>query len=320
MVLDEFHRFCLKQSSYLAGERGRLWSIVSSDSNIQHRLKLFSRRKHVEADVSEWFSDMMALISNCFGNGSLCSSKAVRFGIGGALAYTNPTDASPVEGAAYLSRLDDCYFRAKEKTQFAGIEFKYVSFFNNCPWHNITSALPQTLCALSGHKDCSVGLFLCNLGFVLIWREEEGRDVNGVIIYTYYIFPPRVIDPDLAENMPRVPLMRECFTIENGPAGRLDLLRVMFEIALVSFVPFDRQSESPERRLKKRLKTSRDGPEDSNKDNQRNARRRPAAKENKTSKPQTFGVSSQSRTIGYFTCFSAPEDEFPADEFVPLRE
>lgn len=318
--LDEFHQFCLKQSSYLAGERERLWLLVTSDSNIQNRLGLVSRRNRTETDVLKWFAFMMGMISNCFGNGSLRSCTAARFGIGGALAYTNPTDGSPVEGAAYVSRLDDCYLRAKEKTPFAGIEFKYVSFFNNCPWHNINSALPQTLCALSGHKDCSVGLFLCNLGFVLIWREQEGRDVDGVMIYTYYIFPPRVSDPDLAENMPRVPLMRECFTRDNGPAGRLDLLRVMFEIALVSFVPFDRQSESPERRLTKRLKTSRDGPEDSDNDNRRNARTRPGAKENEKSKPQKFGVSSQSRTIGYFTCFSAPEDEFPADEFVPLRE
>jgi hypothetical protein len=309
--LKWFVQACLDDGNYSTSQREELWLKVLADEAILRHLHQLPSQKMSEIDVRGWWFGLMLLIRIRLGEGRLRESTVKRFGIGGALAYTDPASGANVPEAAYLSRLDHCYIRAKEKTPFVGVEFKHVSFYNNCIWHNINSALPQTLCALSGNENCLAGLFLCNLGFVVIWRKQIGH--NGRIpIYDYFMFPKRTAVPDNPYH-PRRPLMRDCFSEEHGEEGRLDLLRVMFEIALASFVADKDKSESPKRKSSVRL-VDDDSYRDEDDNNEFSDSDDGPVEDENADKPRYFGVSSKSHGVGYFTCFDAPDD-IPGNDF-----
>ena len=267
----------------------------------------------------------MKTISICFRERGKCqASFSETFGLGGALAYKDPGTGKDIP-AAYLSKVDCCYLRREDSTPFAGIEFKNFPISENKLWYKINSSLPQTLCALSGHLRCVVGLLVTPIGFAVTWRQQSAVDEAGLPVYDYFMFPGRTevtsrASTDPSEN--KYALLRYCYSPDGlvrdvGADGREDLLRVMFQIALASFTPLSEKIQKP---IKKVSAATKGDIELSTIVPRKRIRRKPAEPDiAKTNPGSKFGVRDLSGEIAYLTCFEYPKSETPENE-TSLRE
>ena len=165
------------------------WLRVSNSAKILATLRRYNRSHESEADLVGWFTNLVKALSSTYEvHGDCERSASTTSGIGGVLAYTDPGTQARDEEAAYLSRLDLLFFRGPNRTPFAGIEFKRIGASAAKIWYKVSSALAQILCALAGHPECSVALFLCDMGFTMLWRVL--RSANP-LVYDYYMYPPR---------------------------------------------------------------------------------------------------------------------------------
>jgi hypothetical protein len=222
------------------------WRKVLANKRVRERILTFFDKKVNEMDLYGWLITSIVVIASTFENfGSCENSSAERFGLGGALAYTDPERREPVRGAAYLSYVDCCFMRNTDSTPFVGFEFKYhKSVGVRRVWYKVNSALPQLLCALSGHPRCIVGSFLGVDGFVATWRKQVCV-TNGFPVYDYFIYPPRTPDPTAASGNPAscrmYSLVEACWETPDGRVtgkrGLKKLLRFLYEIAKGSVVP-----------------------------------------------------------------------------------
>ena len=229
------------------------WSKVLESRSVRELMREY-RRLNNEIAMREWFSATMWLIKRTLKKrGPLLSESEKLFGLGGALAYTNPETHAPVHDAAFLSYVDKVFKSGVTNNPFAGVEFKHAPLSHNRLWYKVhPAALAQTLSALAGHPDCVVSLFLCNYGFRIIWRERlplpvifDGREVP---VYQHFTFPP-------IDATHRSPHLCYCYSGDRNVdvrnfEGLRDLLRVMFEFVLTSIVPVDQvEPESPVQRV-----------------------------------------------------------------------
>ena len=254
--LAEFVAFMEEFRNESPGQNEALWQQILGDRMIGNLLRNF-RRIACELDLREWFSDVLSRIMAILGEvGYLSSSSTQVFGLGGALAYTDPGDGQAVDYAAYLSEVDKVFFR--DRVPFAGVEFKYATLSENKLWFKVhRAALAQTLAGLGGNKNCILALFLCNFGFRTIWRKViDTTMVNGeeVKVYQNYTFPP--LDPTT-----QAPYLRYCYseypaTLDEGSVGMEDLMRVMMEFVLTSFVKEDEEPGTPQAAAIQPLTTS----------------------------------------------------------------
>ena len=254
--LAEFVAFMEEFRNESPGQNEALWQTVLNNPRIQNLMRNF-RRVTNEEDLREWFSFVLGKIVDLLGElGYLHSSAGCVFGLGGALAYTDPGTGQAVDYAAYLSEVDKVFFR--DRVPFAGVEFKYATLSENKLWFKVhRAALAQTLAGLGGNKNCILALFLCNFGFRTIWRKViETMIVNGeeVKVYQNYTFPP--LDPTT-----QAPYLRYCYsedpaTLDEGSVGMEDLIRVMMEFVLTSFVKEDEEPGTPQAAAIQPLTTS----------------------------------------------------------------
>ena len=299
--LDDFVRVCVNDRRDDAASNDAMWARVRDDPRVQFAMRSFLDRKDLESDVVLWFKATMIRITDRFGVPGGCSlCPRATFGLGGALAYTDPVSGQYVGGAAYLSQLDGCYLKGSTGTPFAGIEFKYCGDTDNERWFAINSSLPQTLCALSGHSDCVAGLMVCDKGFAVIYRRRLPQPTpDGHPLYQYFQYPPRTARP---QNSP-VALLCYCLSpnrnvVDKGSQGRMDLLRVMYEIARTSFVAED--SITPvNRELKNRNNADNSFPKETPEQPSLSKRAKQA------DGPTTFGVQPMSGPVEYLTAFDA---------------
>ena len=208
----------------------RVWHKVLADPQIALMLSEFSAANDNEEGLRRWFTDTLVEIQHHFGTGTRHEQASVFLGLGGAIAYTD-SSRTVDDKAAYLSLADSVMFHKNEA--FAGIEFKCKNPPRDKAWVKVqSSALPQTLCAIAGRLSCSVGLFLRESGFRVIWRELDDSKVGegDVPIFKYYTYPP--LRPSSAWY--HLQLCHSSITRDTD--GRMDLLRVMYEVARTSFV------------------------------------------------------------------------------------
>ena len=113
-----------------------IWHQIRQDPSTRRFMDKFSRRKENESEVRDWFISAMTSIANrldsILGPGNIKMEGNSIFGrLGVALAYTDERNRVPNNNAAYISKLDGCYFRARGNTPFCGIEFKYCELREN---------------------------------------------------------------------------------------------------------------------------------------------------------------------------------------------
>ena len=155
----------------------RLWSRVLGNPLIHDVMLKFAKVEN-ETELREWFAGTSGVIKASLGeHGTVSARSEMLFGLGGALAYTDPHTGEPHNKAAYLSYADKVFMR--DGSPFAGIEFKFAPLSENKLWYKVhTSALPQTLCATAGHPCFIASLFLCNYGFRVIWRKLSSETLQ----------------------------------------------------------------------------------------------------------------------------------------------
>lgn len=79
---------------------------------------------------------------------------------------------------------------------------------------------------------------MCDMGFTIIWKEAAGFDQDGVPIDKYFVYPPH--------NEGR---LRYCYSPDSsvqdrGSTGRMELLRIVYEIVKSSITVKD-ENEQP---------------------------------------------------------------------------
>ena len=238
--LTDFVSFMESFRGEAAGSNEEKWGRVLHSALVIDSMQAF-RSISNESLLSKWFSSTLTAIKGAIGQrGTIERKTEKRLGVGGALAYTDPVTHVASDDAAYLSYVDEVLYSGSTKTPFAGIEFKSAPLSHNRLWYAVhPAALPQTLCALAGHPDCVVGLFLCNYGFRIIWRERlaETGTVNGkpVPLFRHHTFPP-------IEQQHRSPHLCYCYTQDRRVDistfdGLRYLLRVMFEFVVTALLP-----------------------------------------------------------------------------------
>jgi hypothetical protein len=247
--LSDFTSFMEEFRNETPGQNEALWQKVLNDPLIKSCMQNFWRVNN-EMELRGWFTEVLGSIRHLQGEqGYLDKSAGTVFGLGGASAYTDPADGEAVYYAAFLSEVDEVFFR--NNVPFAGVEFKNAPLSENKLWFKVgRSALAQTLACLGGNPNSILALFLCNYGFRLIWRKVVGMNIvdgREVKIYQNFTFPP--LDPET-----QAPHLRYCYStdlnaLDDGFDGRQDLLRVLLEFVLSSFVK--EETEYPLRALSK---------------------------------------------------------------------
>lgn len=202
-----------------------MWNTVIADPEVTSVLKEFANGEFSESEIVGLLITLIRAMKAHFSGPGFSryiqSSAKEHYGLGGPLAYTDPSTGEADDLAAYLSFLDLVFFRASNGTPFAGVEAKVVDPNFNGEWYNVNSALAQILCALSGHKNLRVALFLCTTGFVSFWRNPVG-EIDGLPAFDYFFYPPRTFDLKS--------LVRKCRTVGGTLEGLLDYARVVYEI------------------------------------------------------------------------------------------
>ena len=164
-------------------------------------------------------------------------------------------------------------------------------------WYKIDASLAQTLCALSGREECSIGLFLSNIGFRVIWRVKDEVQNDNIPVYNYFTFPSK----ESRDQRSSLFLLSYCYG-DNGVEGRENLLRIMYEIARTCFVLDAKRTPSPERKVRKTIHT--DQAEKTSK-RQRHDEASSQASDAKKSvtKDHSFGVKTSNGEIVYLNGF-----------------
>lgn len=276
-----------------------IWTRVVEDEGILRELNRFVKQRSSEAALRKWCDMIISKIQALINPKAYCASLSERCsGLGGALAFAGHP------GAAYLSKVDDYYLRSSSKTPFIGIEYKHVDISENRQWYKINTALPQTLCALAGNSDCFAGLLLCDLGFTILWREHVGFDDGGIAIDRYFVHPAKCRGK-----------LKYCFSADKslqdcGADGRMDLLRILYEIvrSSMTFDDDDDEASTPVKIKKSRIVESASKPRPG-------ASKSTAVPRNVFAKstPQQIGAIDKSGNVEYLVAYGIIEKEVLRD-------
>ena len=219
---DHFVSFIRANSQFKDDEYQRLWNKVSTDSRTVIHLNTFEPTN--EGDLNNWIVGLCHRVMNHLPADSKISSQN-RFGISGALAYTDPESfGENDQRAAYLGKCDLVVF--KKSKVFAVMQLKMVS--DNQIWYRHGAILPQIICWIGGTFSARVGIVLSNIGYRIIYRILRPQpDERGNAVFDFYILIDGV-DPNSQK-----------FTIcvgDVGVTGRQSLLRIIFEILVSTMI------------------------------------------------------------------------------------
>ena len=276
------------------------WKKVGDNKRVLAHLSRFISPKGNECAVRDWLNALALLICVALSEDGYCERLSEQLvGLGGALAFEGETEA------AYVSKVNHYFLRANLETPFIGIEYKRLGVYDGKQWYKIDSSLAQTLCALAGNTDCFAGLLLCDMGFTIIWREPARCDEDGVPIDNYFVYPP-VEDGKL----------KYCYSPnssvqDRGSAGRMELLRVVYEIVRSSMTVKDENEEpsSPQNVKKARIAES---PKKSSK-HRKTPPGFPRTVVRPKSTPQKIGVVDRSGHTHYMFAYGVLKQEIVYD-------
>ena len=213
-------------------EADKLWRAVSRCGPVIRELRwpIISDK----ARISAWVTNLCGAVKTMLPSAAARPIPQKRFGIKGALAYTEPGEIN--DGAGYIGKSDLCF--GKEGSVVGVMELKIASDDINQVWYRFGAILPQIICWLGGTVTAKVGIVLCQLGFKLIYRDLTGNDHEGNPIFNYY-----------AVNGIDGIHFEDCRGPE-GAANRMILLRVFFELLLISMEDPVEERDAPSTPIK----------------------------------------------------------------------
>ena len=277
-----------------------IWTKVREHPGVLAKVDRFISPKINEVAVNKCIAAITEKICGAIHELGHCETLPEQLvGLGGALAFQGEPEA------AYLSKVDDYFLRSKVATPFIGIEYKRIGIYDDKQLYKINSSLAQTLCALAGNTDCFAGLLLCDMGFTIIWREAVGADEDGVPIDKYFVYPP---DDDGR--------LKYCYSPDGsvqdrGSAGRMELLRVVYDIVRSSMTVEDEneQPSTPQKVKKARIFSS----EQKSSKNDKPSTGFPRTVVTPKSTPQKIGVVDRSGHTHYMFAYGVLKQEIVYD-------
>jgi hypothetical protein len=200
-----------------------LWHEVKTSQAILDHLHSFNPAN--ERALKYWLLSLHSHVSLKVSGKIRPPSSHDMFAVSGALAYSDPTVAEDARApwsnprAGYVAR-SDLTFRCK-RDPIATVKLSMTEESTETPWQEQGSNLPEILCLLAGKLTCVIGLLVSALGYFAVYRDLQSKaDSEGNPVFKYFNFPDHGLFDDCRGTA--------------GSAGRMRLLRIIFEITLCS--------------------------------------------------------------------------------------